>query len=92
MIATIHPASKSDAAAFLSLPVATINSTARAAVQMALDGGYDGVQIDFEGLQPPSGPGFLSFIAACAVAVANKKGGLSVTVYAPKLLFKDFGP
>ena len=105
--ATIHPASKPGAAAFLALPPATISATAAKAVGAAVDAGYDGVQLDWEGLQIGSEAGFERFVAACAAALkASRRQNstttvapwsaprptLSVTVYAPKLVYKDFGP
>ena len=108
--ATVHPASKPGAAAFLALPPTTISATAAKAVGMAMAAGYDGVQLDWEGLQIGSEAGFERFVAACAAALATRRQPhpallqnstttwsaprptLSVTVYAPKLVYKDFGP
>ena len=47
--ATIHPASKPDAAAFLALDPAVLTRAAQTAVSMAMRAGYDGVQLDWEG-------------------------------------------
>lgn len=91
--ATIHPESKPAAATFLDLPAATIQATAHSAVSIALKAGYDGVQLDWEGLQTPSAKGLLIFLSACKEALAAKPHTtLSITVYAPKLVFNDFGP
>jgi len=111
--ATVHPASKPGAAAFLALPPTTISATAAKAVGMAMAAGYDGVQLDWEGLQIGSEAGFERFVAGCAAALKRRRRRrhfmglqnssttstlptarptLSVTVYAPKLVYKDFGP
>ena len=93
--ATIHPASKAAAAMFLDLPTATIQATAHDAVSLAVAAGYDGVQLDWEGLQSASAKGLLIFLSACKDAITattSPHTTLSITVYAPKLVFNDYGP
>ena len=94
--ATLHPASKADAAAFLSQPSPTLSATAATAAQLVVAAGYDGMQLDWEGLQPQSKRGLESFVGLCraalrraATAAGRAAPHLSVTVYMPKLVSRD---
>ena len=92
---TIHPKSKPDAARFLALAPSAIRRAVAKAVGMGIGAGYDGVQLDWEGLGVQSSGGFLSFLEASSEevkSIGDGKATLSVTVYAPKLVFDDFGP
>ena len=91
--ATCHPASKPDAWAFLSsASPAQLTATAKEVVAKVVSAGYDGLQLDWEGLKPQHKTGFIMFVAACSVAMkpaktcSGQRPSLAVTVYAPKLV------
>ena len=96
--ATLHPATKQEAAVFLAKPAALRQATATAVARMVVKAGYDGLQIDVEGLRTQSKAGLESFVGQCAAALSKAAAvagratapTLSVTVYAPKLVAKDF--
>jgi hypothetical protein len=94
--ATIHPVSKPAAAAFLASPQSTLAATAAAAAQLVVAAGYDGVQLDWEGLRPQSKAGLERFVGLCRAALARAAAAagkpaphLAVTVYGPKLVALD---
>ena len=97
IIATLHAVSKTDAEAFLSLPPSTLSATATVAANLVVGAGYDGMQLDWEGLQPASKQGLERFVEFCHVALRqaavsagrNNVPHLSVTVYMPKLVSRD---
>lgn len=92
---SVHPASKVAAASFLALPDVLIASAAESAALQVVRGGYDGMQLDWEGLGQQSRPGFESFVRHCAAALrasvshSGLAPTLSVTLYAPKLVVSD---
>jgi hypothetical protein len=94
--ASVRPVSKAAAASFLALPGAMLASAAESAALQVVRGGYDGMQLDWEGLQQGSRVGFESFVRHCAEALKRASAGrvgpaaaLSVTLYAPKLVVSD---
>lgn len=81
--------SKADGDAFLALSTSTITATAQAAVALVAAAGYDGIQVDMEGLLPPSRAGLERFVGALAAAGAATKPSvveITSTLYALKLL------
>jgi len=61
----LHIESKQVAATLLNTPSKSlINSIAKEAIAVAVTGGYDGIQLDIEGLKPSSKTGFEMLVAA----------------------------
>jgi hypothetical protein len=88
----LHIESKPAAASFFSGPSAAIVQAAGSAASAAIAAGYDGLQLDIEGLQLAAKPGLEQFVGTCATALKKHKANaaLSVTVYGPKLVLNDF--
>lgn len=94
IVVAVHVVSKDAAAELFASPVNTsaLQSAAAALAAFALAAGYDGMQLDIEGLQTASKDGYEAFVAACAAALRAAAGPvpvpprLSVTLYAPKLI------
>jgi len=93
---SVHAVSKMAAASFLALPDVVLASAAESAALQVVRGGYDGMQLDWEGLRQDSRVGFESFVRHCAGALKRASAGLagpaatlSVTLYAPKLVVSD---
>jgi len=88
---SLHPVSKAAAASFLAQPDHVLVAAAHSAADMAVRAGYDGLQLDWEGLKPASRPGFERLVSLCATALRqlNKDVTLSVTLYSPKLVAMD---
>ena len=94
----LHIVDKPTAAQIFATPFNTtlLTSAARAAATLAVAAGYDGIQLDIEGLKKTSAAGFEFFARAVKSALCAQGGGsssytLSATVYMPKLVVGDFG-
>ena len=100
VVLPLHIVSKPVAAALFASPVndTLLAAAAAAAAALANSNGYDGVQLDIEGLQVASAAGYEAFVGAMkrALDALSARAGrltaltLSVTVYAPKLVLSDF--
>ena len=100
IVLPLHIISKPVAATLFASPVnaSLLATAAGAAAALAVGAGYDGVQLDIEGLQQPSAAGFEAFLVAmrralvtAAAAAAVPTLSLSSTLYMPKLVQSDFG-
>ena len=77
--------------------ITTTATTATVAARLVVAAGYDGMQLDWEGLQMESKTGLESFVAFCRAALRqaaisagrSNMPHLSVTVYMPKLVSRD---
>ena len=75
-----------DPATFLAGGTAHVDAAAQRAVQLVAAAGYDGLQIDLEGLRPSSRAAYEGFLASLQRYAAPHNLRLSATVYALKLL------
>ena len=74
--------SKDASAAFLRLPRVALGAAAEALVKLVAAAGYDGFQVDIEGLKPESKEGLEFFLAAAAEAAEAHGVRMSSTLYA----------
>ncbi len=75
-----------DPATFLAGGAAHVDAAAQRAVQLVVAAGYDGLQVDLEGLRPSSQAAFERFLASLQRYAGPHRLRLSATIYALKLL------
>ena len=71
LILLSQPCAQPDAATFLNSGDENIKNTAEKVVKMVVAAGYDGLQMDWEGLKPTSQEGFETLVRSVSESLAG---------------------